>query len=281
MFEFDDAWRFSSPGEVSAAAVEEIILFADRSSQCDRGWEVLEAFKSSFAASVGRTSVRSSDSGWAFTDLRDVMFEAAENAPLFIVAFLEACEDVRELGAPVASVADVNRVLREHGSGFRVDPPNIIRVSAGAEPVPVTAPSESERTNTLIQGSLQKSEILLNEGHCRQAVHEVLWLMETVATAFRGNGHALRFRRRQVLQPNREGPLQNPQGRHPGAGSRMGQAAVRLPLVANRRRHTPRNGHRGPCGHRQARRSTLLRPHPNLHSVLAGCARTDQQRGSR
>ena len=186
MFEFDDSWRFGSPGAVPEAAVREIFSFAKRSSHGDHGWSVLETFKIYFARSAGTSYHRSSDRGWAATDLWSLMFDAAVNAPLFIEAFLEACEDVRALGAPVASVSDVNRVLRQHGTGYQVDLPKIIRASVGAEPVPVSAPAASERTNALIRRSLENSETLLNEGNYRQAVQEVLWLMETVATAFKG-----------------------------------------------------------------------------------------------
>lgn len=186
MLEFDDSWRFGSPGAVPEAAVREIFSFAKRSSHGDRGWSILETFKIYFARSAGTSYDRSSGPGWAATDLWSLMFDAATNAPLFIEAFLEACEDVHALGAPVASVPDVNRVLRQHGTGFQVDPPKIIRAPVGVEPVAVSAPTVSERTNALIQRSLQNSETLLNDGNYRQAVQEVLWLMETVATAFKG-----------------------------------------------------------------------------------------------
>ena len=53
---------------------------------------------------------------------------------------------------------------------------------------PVTAPSVSEEANRLIQRSLEQSEQALIEGRHKQAVQEVLWLLETVSTAFKGTG---------------------------------------------------------------------------------------------
>jgi hypothetical protein len=38
----------------------------------------------------------------------------------------------------------------------------------------------------LLQDSLQRSERLLSDGRFREAVQETLWLLESVATAFRG-----------------------------------------------------------------------------------------------
>jgi hypothetical protein len=56
---------------------------------------VLEHFKGHFCAAIGTTHVRSSNEGWAETDLTSFMHNASENAPLFIEAFFDACESLR------------------------------------------------------------------------------------------------------------------------------------------------------------------------------------------
>ena len=47
-------------------------------------------------------------------------------------------------------------------------------------------PSLDEQALEIIQQSLENSEQLLSEGRDRQAVQEILWLLETVSTAFQG-----------------------------------------------------------------------------------------------
>jgi len=52
--------------------------------------------------------------------------------------------------------------------------------------VPEHQASLDEQAQELIQKSLNDSERLLAEGRARPAVQEILWLLETVSTAFRG-----------------------------------------------------------------------------------------------
>jgi hypothetical protein len=47
-------------------------------------------------------------------------------------------------------------------------------------------PSLEEQAQELIQSSLSDAEALLSEHRYRQAVQELLWLLETVSTAFQG-----------------------------------------------------------------------------------------------
>ena len=82
----------------------------------------------------------------------------------------------------------VNNVLAP--SGYAIDPPRLL-VGAIASPIPVpqNVPSLDVQANELIQCSLAQSEDLLNSGRFRQAVQEILWLLETISTAFEGSTH--------------------------------------------------------------------------------------------
>lgn len=63
-----------------------------------------------------------------------------------------------------------------------------MRVATRAHiPIAVTTspPSLDVQARTLIEQALQASERALAEGNGRQAVQEVLWLLETISTAFR------------------------------------------------------------------------------------------------
>ena len=152
--------------------------------------EILEHFKSHFAAAAGVPYHRSSDEGWASTDLDAFMSQARTNAPLFIEAFWNGCETLKEDFPKMVMppVSTINSILNDADTGFQIDPPRLL---ATREHVPIAvpdqAPSLDDQAKTLIDETLQASERALREGNGRQAVQELLWLLETIATAFRGN----------------------------------------------------------------------------------------------
>jgi hypothetical protein len=116
------------------------------------------------------------------------MSQTAENAPLFIEAFYEGCEALRgEDGIAVPDVGRINRILQEHHVGYEIRPPELVAVGIHQPiAVPERYQSLDEQAQDIVQQSLLQSEKLLAEGHLRQAVQEILWLMESVVTAFKG-----------------------------------------------------------------------------------------------
>jgi hypothetical protein len=123
------------------------------------------------------------------TDLWRVMEGEATNAPAFIEKFFDACERLRK-DPRVQYVPDVkyiNVVLENHKIGYIIRPPNLVARESAARAIPVAPPPPSlaERSEALFASSLARSEQLLNEARPREAVQEILWLLETVATAFR------------------------------------------------------------------------------------------------
>jgi hypothetical protein len=116
------------------------------------------------------------------------MSQAAENAPMFIEAFYDACETLREADeTAVPSVARMNRVLAKNQAGYEIRPPRLVAQNPQTPvAVPTHAPSLDEQARELVQQSLNDSERLLSEGKYRQAIQEILWLLETVSTAFQG-----------------------------------------------------------------------------------------------
>ena len=155
--------------------------------QGQRKW-ILEHFKSYFATAAGVPSYTSSDENWASTDLDTVMTVAAENAPLYIEAFYEACEALErhnpEMEMP--GVSRINRILSKSGSDFQINPPKLIATRELVSiPVPNQVPSLDVRAEASIEEALHASDRALSEGNGRQAIQEVLWLLETISTAFR------------------------------------------------------------------------------------------------
>jgi hypothetical protein len=116
------------------------------------------------------------------------MDKAANNAPLFIEAFYDGCNDLHERDPDIVvpDVARINRVLSENSAGFEIRLPDL--VFGNLQPpisVPERPPSLDQQAQEIIQQSLKTSERLLSEGNDRPAVQEILWLLETVSTAFR------------------------------------------------------------------------------------------------
>ena len=152
--------------------------------------EVFEHFKGYFCRACGTAHVWSSNEGWAETDLRTFAMSAAKNAPLFIEAFYDACEsfagDDPDLFAP--DVTMTNELLAKYRIGYEIQPLRLNARETIAPLVEVVAapPTLAEKAVEIFQASLARSEALLIQGRAREAVQESLWLLETVATAFRG-----------------------------------------------------------------------------------------------
>ncbi len=189
MLKFDPKWRFDSPGEIASGVVSDFFnLIGKIANQGDRK-AILEHFKAYFAGAAGITAYSSSSVSWAESDLESYMRQAAENAPLFIEAFYDACEGLAknhpDFGTP--DVARINRVLFEHQAGYEIKLPDLIsqelRVTIA---VTERVTSLDAQAQEIIQKSLSDSEQLLSEGRDRQAVQEILWLLETISTAFQG-----------------------------------------------------------------------------------------------
>jgi len=189
MLSFNGAWRFDSPGSIPSEVSAEFLALIGRVAGQGGRQDVLEHFKTYFANAAGKTSVRSSTESWAETDLDRDMTDAGVNAPLFIEAFYDACEALRRTHPDYAvpDVSKINRVLSSHNSGYQIQPPNLISTNL---PEIIQAPEEvvslDQEAQEIIQQSLKQSEQFLAEGHDRPAVQEILWLLETVSTAFQG-----------------------------------------------------------------------------------------------
>jgi hypothetical protein len=123
------------------------------------------------------------------SDLHSGMHGAARNAPAFIDALWTGCEEIKvaypRIGVPDETV--INAILVEHGVPYEVRPPKL--TARGNIPSPVVAIPElsmSDRAKDLIEKSLLQADRFLLEQKPRQAVQEILWLLETVSTAFEG-----------------------------------------------------------------------------------------------
>ncbi|WP_295626499.1 hypothetical protein [uncultured Nitrosomonas sp.] len=136
VLKFNGAWRFSPPEDgrfvnksLPTSVIEEFqAMISKVATQGDYRQGVLEHFKRHFCSATGTTHVRSSDESWAETDLKRIMHNAADNAPLFIEAFFDACSNLRNR-SPEWFLPDhemINKVLSNHRIGYEVQPPNLV-----------------------------------------------------------------------------------------------------------------------------------------------------------
>lgn len=188
MLRFREEWRFESPGRASDGVSGEFLDLIRRIATQGNRWNILEHFEHYFAISIGTTGTTSSSESWAETDLMSYMDKAEENAPLFVEAFYSACEVLRESDDyAIPSVSIINQALARNHEIYEIRPPDLVLRSSHA-PVSVSAPPVSfdEQAQSTIRRSLEESERLLHAGKNRQAVQEILWLLETISTAFSG-----------------------------------------------------------------------------------------------
>jgi len=193
---FPGAWRFRLPASdsfnttnIPQAALAEFLDFIQRTATQGNLQDTLELFKSYFCAANGRTDVRSSDSGWAHTDLTAEVNGASKCPPLFLEAFYDACERIRSRGGNwfAPDVAMINAVCFDHNIGYELRPPDLVLRDPVATIIEVQErpPTVAETGLNTLNESLHRTEELLREGRGREAVQESLWLLETIATAFR------------------------------------------------------------------------------------------------
>jgi hypothetical protein len=189
MLKFNSAWRFATPGPISQEVVNEFYRLIGKIAAQGPRQSILEHFKSFFAGAAGSTSSWSSSESWADSDLQTFMDEAAGNGPLFVEAFYDACETLSrahpDYGLP--DLPMINRILAMCSAGYQIQPPDLIAQNAPSVIEVLNEPlSLDQQAQELVQQSLKQSEQLLAEGRDRQAVQEILWLLETVSTAFQG-----------------------------------------------------------------------------------------------
>ena len=193
MLNFLGAWRFRPPAgyePIPNDLVYEIFDLIKRTARQDGEYQrTLERFKTFFARVSDAFESRSSSAGWAETDLLGLMHDATANPPLFIEAFYDGWEASGNQGLDIPDTDVMNDALAKHGVPFRIEPPDLKPVGANNDAVvisvPESPPTLAEKAVVLLQRSLERSETLWAQGHDREAVQEILFLLESVATAFR------------------------------------------------------------------------------------------------
>jgi hypothetical protein len=188
MLEFPNAWRFSTPGELTKEAYDEFSQLAFRIARGQQ--DIIEHFKKHFASASGSTCSRSSSASWAESDLHGYMRDASHNAPLFIEAFFDACQEleVADDSIPVPEYHVLNKILIDSETKYRIDPPKLLTITDGnlvtlPKDIPISIDQQSK---AVILASFEEANKFLAEERFKPAVQELLWLLETVSTVYKG-----------------------------------------------------------------------------------------------
>jgi hypothetical protein len=110
-------WRFKSPGPLTTDAVYAFLHLARTTAAQGRVQDILEDFKGRFSGSTSR----SSSASWAESDLSRLMHDASSNAALFVEAFVNACDDIKEQGYAVPDVDDINIILTQQSAWLQIE----------------------------------------------------------------------------------------------------------------------------------------------------------------
>jgi hypothetical protein len=103
-------------------------------------WDTLEHFRKHFCLALGGEYIGSSSESWASTDLWRDMEIACKVPPLFLVAFYEAIEALRnEANLDLPPVELINEICLENDIPFAIHPPNLIDLRRSA-PAPRSDP---------------------------------------------------------------------------------------------------------------------------------------------
>lgn len=197
VLKYANSWRFTPPEDglyinkaLPQETVAEFMSLALKIATQGGRQAVIEHFKSFTAAAAGVTHSKSSSEQWAISDLERNLSAAAENAPVFIESFFDACTSLRRRSPEwwLPDEAFINEILRKHKIGYEIHEPDLFALEGAppAVPVPEAPPSLEETALGVYQSSMARAEQLLAEGRPREAVQELLWLLETISTAFRG-----------------------------------------------------------------------------------------------
>jgi hypothetical protein len=140
---FPATWRFESPGPLPQGVSRDFSDLIGKITTQGDAWSILEDFKGHFASAAGYAASGSSSMSWAQSDLDSAMGHAQENAPLFIEAFYNGCEEQRKAGLGVPDVAFINRILAKHDAGFEIRPPDLVALKQFEVPQPPPTLSEA------------------------------------------------------------------------------------------------------------------------------------------
>lgn len=150
------------------AAVQEFLNYTRRVHSSLGRKNAFEEFKRAFCRVSGEPYYSSSSEGWAESDLSAAADKAAENAPGFIQAFVEACDALQNVGAVVPDHFLINRVLDQHHVPFRIESGELVASSAFVAP-----PQEPQDAASIASRAFSEASGLVKTGQAPSAIDRI------------------------------------------------------------------------------------------------------------
>lgn len=165
------------------AAVQDFLASARRIQSTSGRKNVFETFKKAYSRISGEPYYSSSSEGWAESDLCSAAEKAAENAPGFIQAFVEACEALQSGGSVVPDYSFINHVLAQHDVPFRIENGVLVASSNFVAP-----PQEPEDAASVASRAFSEAAGLVKKGQASSAIDRIhtalhAYLLETCREA--------------------------------------------------------------------------------------------------
>jgi hypothetical protein len=124
--------RFSlaQPEALNNSTIEDFLTLL-RSINCNLYGKqnILETFKKHFCIASGMQFIRSSALRWADSDMQEQAHCAASNSVLFIVAFVESCDELKAKNVNVPSHEILNQLLKKHAVNYTIESNSLVRIS--------------------------------------------------------------------------------------------------------------------------------------------------------
>lgn len=150
------------------AAVQDFLLLARRIDSGINRQYVFEVFKRAFCRVSGEPYYSSSNAGWAESDLSATANKAAENAPGFIQAFVDTCEDLKNDGSIVPDYTLVNHLLNQHHVPFRIESGELVVSSDFVAP-----PEALQDTESVAAKAFSEAAGLVRRGQAPSAIDRI------------------------------------------------------------------------------------------------------------
>lgn len=153
---------------LSDSAVQEFLTIARKINSSIDKQSIIEKFKLYFARASGEYYAQSSSLSWAESDLARYASSASSDAPSFIAAFCDACEELSRMNVAVPDHSFINRVLDRCNVPFRVINNALTETTNYIAP-PEPAPSRA----TVVARALADAKALIGQSKASSAIDRV------------------------------------------------------------------------------------------------------------
>lgn len=157
-----------APTPLPDAAVEGFLSYARKIHSESGRKHIFEEFKRAFSRVSGEPYYPSSSESWAESDFSSAAMKAAQHAPGFIQAYVEACEALENAGAVVPAHSLINHVLSEHAVPFRIENGELISSSNFVAP-----PDAPDNAASIASMAFSEAAGLVRTGHAPSAVDRI------------------------------------------------------------------------------------------------------------